>query len=121
VEVAVGGSGNVFVADGGNSRVVKFDPFGRQLAVFTGFAMPAAVAVDRGGNIYVADETALQVTKLAPSGRSWPDGTFPGSPAAGPGCRSRLPWMGREMSTSAPTASRRSVLHPTVSSGPYSS
>src|SRR5579872_7073829 len=53
VGVAVGGSGNIFVADGGTNRVVKFDPFGRQLAAFTSFEMPAAVAVDRAGNIYV--------------------------------------------------------------------
>jgi hypothetical protein len=75
VGVAVGGSGNVFVADGGTNRVVKFDPSGRQLAVFTGFAMPAGAAVDRAGNIYVAEETGLHITKLSPSGEvlaRWP-------------------------------------------------
>jgi hypothetical protein len=89
VGVAVGGSGNVFVADGGNNHVVKFDPFGRQLAVFTGFNMPAGVAIDRVGNIYVAEETALRVTKLTPSGKvlarwhiPWVNGTGNGVPVA---------------------------------------
>lgn len=87
VGVAVGGSGNVFVADGGTNRVVKFDPSGRQLAAFAGFHMPAGVALDRAGNIYVAEETGLHITKLSASGQvltrwpvPWVDGTGTGVP-----------------------------------------
>jgi sugar lactone lactonase YvrE len=85
----VGGSGNVFVADGHNNRVVKFDPFGRQLAIFTGFQLPTGVAVDRAGNLYVADLNALEVTKLSSSGHvlarwhvPWANGTGSGLPEA---------------------------------------
>lgn len=87
VGVAVGGSGNVFVADGGNNRVVKFDPFGRRLAIFTGLELPTSVAVDRAGNVYVAELNALEVTKLSPSGKvlarwhvPWANGTGSGQP-----------------------------------------
>lgn len=87
VGLAAGGSGNVFVADGGTNQVVKFDPFGRQLAVFTGFRMPAGVAIDHAGNIYVAEETGLRITKLSPSGHvlarwpvPWVNGTGTGVP-----------------------------------------
>ncbi|HEX6510509.1 MAG TPA: NHL repeat-containing protein [Chloroflexota bacterium] len=89
VGVAVGGSGNVFVADGGTNRVVKFDPFGRQLAVFTGFKLPTSVAVDRAGNLYVAELNAFEVTKLSPAGQvlarwhiPWANGTGSGLPEA---------------------------------------
>lgn len=87
VGVAVGGAGNVFVADGSTNRVVKFNPSGRQLAAFTDFHLPASVAVDHAGNIYVAEETGLDITKLSPSGQilarwpvPWVHGTGAGIP-----------------------------------------
>jgi hypothetical protein len=85
VGVAVGGSGNVFVADGGDNRVVKFDPFGRQLAVFTGFRLPTSVAVDRSGNLYVAELNAFEVTKLSPSGQVLARWHVPGADGTGSG------------------------------------
>ena len=66
--LAVGGAGNVFVADGTSGRVLKFDPFGKKLAQFSPFQLPRAVAVDRAGNMYVAEQRGLRVTKLSPSG-----------------------------------------------------
>jgi DNA-binding beta-propeller fold protein YncE len=65
---AVGGAGNVFVADGTGGRVLKFDPYGKRLAQFGPFQLPRAVAVDGAGNVYVAEQRGLRVTKLSPGG-----------------------------------------------------
>lgn len=71
--VAVGGSGNVFIADMGDHRVKKFSPAGKLLASWgtdtpgpAHFAGPSAVAVDSWGTIYVADGG---IVKLSPLGR----------------------------------------------------
>jgi hypothetical protein len=66
--IAVGGSGNVFVADADHSSVVKFDPSGRELAHWGGFQIPSGIALDRAGNIYVGEVGAQRVTKLSPGG-----------------------------------------------------
>lgn len=66
--VAVGGSGNVFVADPMTKSVLKFNPSGTRLATFTGFELPLGVAVDRSGNIFVADQAARSLVKLSPGG-----------------------------------------------------
>ena len=58
----------MFVVDAANKRVVKFDPFGHQLATFGGFYMPVTIALDRAGNVYVGEQNAMQVIKLSPSG-----------------------------------------------------
>lgn len=74
-DIAVGGSGNVFVADAVNGVVDKFDPHGRRLAQFTGFNLPRGVAIDRAGNIYVAETGAKRITRLSPGGTTlaqWP-------------------------------------------------
>jgi DNA-binding beta-propeller fold protein YncE len=87
--IAVGGSGNVFVADASTGRLVTFDPSGRLLARWGGFQIPRAVALDRAGNIYLAEQNALRVTKLSPSGQilarwhvPWANGTGSGMPVA---------------------------------------
>jgi hypothetical protein len=71
--IAVGGSGNVFVADADHGSVVKFDPDGRQLARWSGFQISSGIALDRAGNIYVSEVSpsevvAQRVAKLSPAG-----------------------------------------------------
>jgi len=70
-EVAVDGSGNVYVADLGNSAVKEI-PAGSSVAgtVVSGF-LPAGVAVDAAGNVYVTDYSNLEVKKI-PAGNLAP-------------------------------------------------
>src|ERR1017187_10528196 len=62
--VAVDISGNVYVADTGNSRVVRIALDGAQTTVGSGWTRPTGVAVDAGGSVYVSDAsngTLMQV------------------------------------------------------------
>src|SRR5437763_244632 len=71
--VAVGGHGNIFLADWGAHRVEKLSPSG-QLLVTWGtdvpgplrFAGPQSIALDPSGDVYLADRG---IVKLGPSGR----------------------------------------------------
>jgi uncharacterized protein (TIGR03663 family) len=61
-DVAVDGTGRVFVTDTGNKRVVIFDQDGNYLSQWGGegsqpgfFSEPVGIDVDAAGNIYVAD------------------------------------------------------------------
>ena len=88
-EVAVGGTGNIYVGDynGGSpddptydctpsgcvpsSRpaVTKLDPLGNQTAVPTsGVNSSYGVAVDRSDNVYIADEQQNRIVKVTPQG-----------------------------------------------------
>jgi len=73
--VAVDRQGNVYVADTGNSRIVKLSSSGHILSAWdehgTNFAngTPTGVAVDRLGNVYVTDGEYNSVLKYAPNGR----------------------------------------------------
>ena len=68
--VAVDASGNVFVADTSNNRVVEFSPssgtwktFGYGPGGGTGqFTSPCAIAVDASGNVFVMDQTGSYPT-----------------------------------------------------------
>jgi tripartite motif-containing protein 71 len=66
--VALDGSGNVYVADFGNQRIVKYNPTGVfQQAVTLVQGLPIGVAVDPSGNIFTsAFNTDIQV--YSPSG-----------------------------------------------------
>ncbi len=75
-DVAVDGSGNVYVADLFNSRIEKFDGNGRLLLMWGGgssadgqFDNPTGVAMDAAGNLYVADTWNNRVQKFDASGR----------------------------------------------------
>jgi sugar lactone lactonase YvrE len=65
--VAVDGLGNVYIADMGNSRVVKMTAAGVPSVLGTGsytLAQPQGVAVDSAGNIYIADTGNNRVVEV---------------------------------------------------------
>ena len=75
--VTVDDSGNVYVADTGNHRIVKLDSEGKAIASFGHFGKgpgefnrPGYVKTDGEGNIYVADLMNYRVQKFSA------DGTF---------------------------------------------
>jgi tripartite motif-containing protein 71 len=80
--VAVGGQGNVFVADTAGNRIEKFYPpyglinhWGTAGSGPNQFNLPSGIAVDGPGNIYVADKLNLRIQKFSPAGTflsMWP-------------------------------------------------
>lgn len=74
--VAVDPAGNVYVADTGNKRIVKFGNDGSFLAQWGGagsregqFQEPIGLALDAKGNIFVADTWNGRVQELGPDGK----------------------------------------------------
>jgi serine/threonine-protein kinase len=84
--VAVDGAGNLYVADRGNSRVLKLAAGATTPVVlpFTGLSSSGGVAVDGAGDLYVTDYGNDRVLKLAAgattpvvlpfTGLAWPEG-----------------------------------------------
>ena len=75
-DVTTDSSGNIYVADSGNDRIVKFDPNGNYMMQFgiSGnsdgqFMDPRGVAVDNTGYIYVADTVNNRIQKFDSSGK----------------------------------------------------
>jgi streptogramin lyase len=69
--VAVDGSGNVYVANSGFSRVLKETPSSGSYAESTigsGLYFPASIAVDGSGNVYIADTDNNRALIETPSG-----------------------------------------------------
>jgi sugar lactone lactonase YvrE len=68
---AVDSSGNLYIADTGNNRVVKIAPAGTQTLVSVApltLSFPLAVAVDVAGNLYVTDNGNNRVVKIPVGG-----------------------------------------------------
>jgi len=64
---AVDSSGNLYIADTGNNRVVKISPLGSQTPVSTAPLMlssPHGVAIDGAGNLYISDFSNNRVVKV---------------------------------------------------------
>lgn len=85
--VAVDGSGNLYIADTGNNRVVKVTTVGVQSTVLSGTILgsmlkaPGAVAVNTYGNLYVADTGNNRVLKVTIPGSATSVGTQLSSPS----------------------------------------
>ena len=62
--MAVDGSGDVFIADSGNNRVVEVKADGTQTTVGSGLTGPAGVAVDRSGDVFIADYANDRVVEV---------------------------------------------------------
>jgi hypothetical protein len=67
--VAVGGSGNVFVANPAAGTLTKFSPSGKFVSRWDSLQEPRGVTVDRTGNVFVAEYGAQRLTKFSPSGQ----------------------------------------------------
>lgn len=76
MDIAVSGTGDVFVLDAFGHRILKFDSAGNQLLAWgqrgTGegeFDLPGGIAVDEFGNVYVADYGNNRVQKFSRDGQ----------------------------------------------------
>jgi sugar lactone lactonase YvrE len=77
--IAMDGSGNIYVADAGNGRVLKLTPSGSgytQSNIGTGIRDPYGVAVDSNGNVYIADAFQSVILKETPSGAGYTQSTI---------------------------------------------
>jgi hypothetical protein len=70
-------SRNIYVADTGNNRIVKFDSNGIPVTQWGGFSSPMALAFDKAGDIYVGCGDGT-IQRLSPAGaplNQWNAGT----------------------------------------------
>jgi sugar lactone lactonase YvrE len=67
-DLTVDAAGNVYIADNGNSRVLKVTPGGSQSTVGSGLAQPSGVAIDGAGNVYISDTNTEAVWVVTPAG-----------------------------------------------------
>jgi tripartite motif-containing protein 71 len=74
--LALDQGGYVYVSDGFNNQVLKFDPnSGNVVGIWGGgdatlFDLPLGVGVDAAGNLYVSETDTWRVQKVAPDGAS---------------------------------------------------
>jgi DNA-binding beta-propeller fold protein YncE len=80
--VAVDVSGNIFISDSGNSRIVKVTSGGTASVFAITNLSPVlsnqrGIAVDPLGNLYIADTGNSRVVKVSSTGQAaWPSGTM---------------------------------------------
>jgi sugar lactone lactonase YvrE len=78
--LAVGPSGNLYIVDNGNNRVIVLpwnpssNTYGTQTDVGAELVGPRGVALDATGNVYIADTGNNRVVKIAQSVRNPPTG-----------------------------------------------
>ncbi len=81
--VAVDASGNIYIADTGNNRVLKETVSGASYTETTiatsTLSFPGAIAVDGAGNVYIADTGNSRVLKEAFSAGNYTETTIPSS------------------------------------------
>jgi len=95
--IALDGSGNLYVADGGNNTIRKLTPVGTNWVVTTiagtagnigsadgtnqaaSFYYPSGVAVDTNGNVFVADASNDTIREVTPVGTNWVVTTIAGT------------------------------------------
>ena len=87
--VTVDGSGNVYIADTGNNRIVEIpwtgSGYGQQTTVFaTGLNTPMGLAIDGAGNLYIASNGNDKVVKLPWTGSRFGAGVKVGTGMYGP-------------------------------------
>ena len=115
--MAVDGSGNVYIADHTNNRVLKETPSGgiyTESTVASGLAYPEGVAVDGSGNVYIADSHNNRVLKETLSGGAYAESTV----ASGLSAPYGVTVDGSGNVYTADTGNSR-VLKETLSSGTY--
>ncbi len=72
-QMTVDTQGNVYVADGFNSRISKISPSGQVISFYSGIfgrSQLEGVAIDSAGNIFATDNWTHVVVKIAPDGSS---------------------------------------------------
>ncbi len=70
VSVVLDQSGDVFIADQGNQRVVKVSPDGHQITIpIHALGYPAQIAYGVDGSLYVADTFNNEIVRIGPTGR----------------------------------------------------
>jgi len=82
-QVAVDSSGNVYLADVTNNRVLKetrtASGFQESVVASAGLKTPGGVAVDANGNVYIVDSGNRRVLMEAPSGSTYAETVIPTS------------------------------------------
>jgi predicted outer membrane repeat protein len=76
-QIAIDGSGSIYIADTANNQVLKETASGgtyTQSTVGSGLSSPAGVAVDAAGNVYIADGGNSRILIETPNGGSYTQG-----------------------------------------------
>ena len=87
--VALDSSGNVYISDTQDSRILKETPlpngdYAQTIVAQVGLATPYGVAVDSQGNVFIADNGHNRVLEETPSGSTYVETVMPTSPLSYP-------------------------------------